>query len=101
MPVKVNALLVDAHLSHNYEIRLRWISKTQWSGAVKVDGQVMCEMNMPAFGPEEVHVWSDNSRVIDRPRRWWEIGPSMDLKFQDGGDKQFHLGNIQIFAEAR
>jgi hypothetical protein len=58
-------------------------------------------MTMPAFGPLEVHVWSDNFHVIDQPRRWWELAPSLDLKFQDGGEKQFLLGMIQISKEAR
>jgi hypothetical protein len=101
IPVKVNALPIDARAWHDYEVRLQWIDQTQWSGVVKVDDQVTCEISMPAFGPVEVHVWSDNSQVINRPRRWWEIAPSMDLKFQDGGDKQFHLKTIQIFTEAR
>jgi hypothetical protein len=101
MPVKVSPLPVDAHAWHDYEIRLRWISQTEWLGTVSVDSTVMCEMTMPAFGPLEVHVWSDNSLVLHKPRHFWEIAPSMDLKFQDGGDKEFSLGYIQIFAEAR
>jgi hypothetical protein len=56
---------------------------------------------MPAFGPVEVHVWSDNFLVTTQPRRWWELAPLMDLKFQDGGEKRFELGSIQIFAEPR
>jgi hypothetical protein len=56
---------------------------------------------MPALGPLEVHVWSDNSLVLHKPRHFWEIASSMDLKFQDGGNKEFSLGYIQIFAEAR
>ena len=101
MPVNVNALPVDVHTWHEYGIRLRWISKTEWEGSVHVDGVPTCEMSMPAFGPVEVHVWSDNSLVLHRPRRWWEIASSMDMKFQDGGDKQFQMGNIQISAETR
>ena len=30
-----------------------------------------------------------------------EIAPAMDLNFQDGGDKEFSLGFIQVFAESR
>ena len=101
MPVKVDPLYVDAHTLHEYEIRLRWMSKTEWLGIVKVDNAVMCEMPMPSFGPVEIHVWSDNFHVPNTPRRWWEIAPAMDLKFLDGGDKQFHLETIQIFEEAR
>jgi len=101
MPVKVDPLYVDARTLHEYEIRLRWMSKTEWLGIVKVDNAVMCEMPMPSFGPVEIHVWSDNFHVPNTPRRWWEIAPAMDLKFLDGGDKQFHLETIQIFEEAR
>ncbi len=54
---------------------------------------------MPPFGPVEVHVWSDNALALHRPRRWWEIGPTLSLKYQDGGDKQFHVGMIQIFED--
>jgi hypothetical protein len=56
---------------------------------------------VPALGPVEVHIWSDNSLVEYRPQRWWEIAPSMDLKMQDGGEKQFHLGMIRLFEEDR
>lgn len=101
IPAQVKPLQVDSRSLHNYEIRLRWISRTEWLGSLKVDGATQCEIRMPPFGPVEVHVWSDNIRVLYWPRRWWEIGPSMDLKFQDGGEKQFSLGMIQIFEETR
>ncbi len=101
LPVKVNALPVDTQAVHQYEIRLRWVSNTQWLGLVSVDGAAQCEIPMPAFGPVEVHVWSDNALVLSTPQRWWELAPSMDLKFQNGGDKEFSLGFIQVFAESR
>jgi hypothetical protein len=101
MPVEVQPLDVDASTLHNYEIRLRWISQTEWLGTLKVDGKEQGQIRMPAFGPVEVHVWSDNALVIHRPRRWWEIAPSMDLRFQNGGEKQFYLGTIRIFEETR
>jgi hypothetical protein len=101
LPVKVNALPIDAQSLHQYEIRLRWISKTEWLGQVSVDNVAQCEIPMPAFGPVEVHVWSDNALVLSTPQRWWEIAPSMDLKFQNSGDKEFSLGTIQVFAESR
>jgi hypothetical protein len=101
VPVKVNALPVDAQSLHQYEIRLRWVNNTQWLGVVRVDGVAQCEIPMPAFGPVEVHVWSDNALVLSTPQRWWEIAPSMDLKFQNGGNKEFSLGFIQVFAESR
>ena len=99
VPVEVQPLQVDPHTWGSYEIRLRWISKTEWLGTVSVDDMVLCQIPMPAFGPLEVHVWSDNFLVTTQPRRWWELAPAMDLYFQDGGEKQFQLGSIQIFEE--
>ena len=101
VPTQVEPLNVDAQALHLYEIRLHWISKTEWLGILKVDDTVVCRIPMPAFGPVEVQVWSDNYLVVDKPRRWWEIAPAMDLKLQDGGYKQFHLEKIQIFEEVR
>jgi len=101
MPVQVVALQVDSHAWHAYELRLRWISKTEWQGIVKVDQVVQCQLSMPAFGPVEVHAWSDNSLAIQKMRRWWEIAPALDLKFEDGGEKRFQLDDIQISAELR
>jgi len=101
IPVTVQPLPLDARRLHTYEIRLRWMSRTEWLGSLAVDGLEQCQIAMPPFGPVEVHVWSDNSLVLTRPRRWWEIGPAMDLKYQNGGDKQFNLGMIQIFEAER
>lgn len=101
VPVQVAPLQADYQAVHAYEIRLQWKTETQWLGTVKVDGNVQCQMQMPAFGPTEVHVWSDNFLLVDTPRRWWEISPVMDVKFQDGGEKQFHLESIQIYEEPR
>jgi hypothetical protein len=101
MPVKVDPLHVDVQTLHDYEIRLQWIDKTKWLGTLMVDNAVACEMTMPSFGSVEIHVWSDNFHVLNTPRRWWEIAPSMDLSFLDGGDKQFHLETIEIFEEPR
>ena len=101
VPARVDPLQVDIHTLHEYEIRLRWVGKTEWLGIVKVDNTTMCEIPMPSFGPVEIHVWSDNFHVLNTPRRWWEIASAMDLKFLDGGDKQFHLETIQVSEEAR
>jgi hypothetical protein len=99
VPVEVQPLQVDPHTWGSYEIRLRWISKTEWLGTVSVDDKELCRIPMPALGMVEVHVWSDNFLVTTQPRRWWEFAPAMDLYFQDGGEKQFQLGSIQIFEE--
>ncbi len=100
-PVQPKPLQVDIQSLNTYEIRLRWVDQTEWLGSVKVDGTVQCQIAMPPFGPVEVHVWSDNALVLSQPRRLWEIAPAMDLKYQNGGDKQFSLGMIQIFEEKR
>ena len=101
IPVQVEPLQVDIQALHAYEVRLQWVSQTEWLGIVMVDDEVQCQISMPAFGPVEVHVWSDNALVVHQPRRWWEIAPTMDLKFQNGGEKEFRLGMIQIFEETR
>ena len=100
-PSKVAALGVNPQARHDYEIRLRWVSRTGWLGIVKVDNKVACQMKMPALGPTEIQVWSDNYLIGSTPRRWWELGPTMSIGFQDGGDKQFHLGYIRIFEKIR
>ncbi|MFZ5903202.1 MAG: hypothetical protein ACOYZ8_06605 [Chloroflexota bacterium] len=100
-PVRVQSMNVDARAWREYEIRLRWISPMEWMGIVSVDGIEMCRMSLPAFGAVEVQVWSDNALVTTQPRQWWEIAPALELNYQDGGEKQFDLGFIRIFAEAR
>ena len=101
VPVEVQPLSVDPYTWGSYEIRLQWVSKTEWLVSVSVDNIELCRIPMPAFGPVEVHVWSDNFLVTTGPRRWWELSSAMDLKFQDGGEKRFQLGTIQIFEEMR
>lgn len=100
-PVEVKPLHVDSHTWHNYKIRLRMVDRSKWLGIVHVDGAKLCSISIPPFGPVEVHIWSDNYLVTSTPKRWWEIGPKMDLQIQDGGEKQFHVGKIKIFTETR
>ena len=100
-PVEIKPLQVDSHTWHRYQLRLRWISRSEWLGIIYIDGAKMCSLSMPPFGPTEVHVWSDNYLVTWQPQRWWEIAPAMDLKFQDAGDKQFCVGKIKIYSEVR
>lgn len=100
-PAQVQSLNVDAHTWYEYTIRLQWITQTEWLGTVSVDGEEMCRMSLPAFGPVEVQVWSDNALVTTQPRHWWEIAPTLEMGFQNGGEKQYELGSIQIYAEAR
>jgi hypothetical protein len=101
MPVQVDALQADSSTWHSYELRLQVVSQTEWLGIVKVDDVVQCQISMPPFGPVEVQVWSDNALVTQKPRRWWEIAPAMNLKFENGGEKLFQVDDIQISAEMR
>lgn len=101
VPVQVTPLPVDAKIPHNYEIRLRQVDRKNWLGILKVDDKVQCQMTLPAFGPLEVQVWSDNYLLKHQPRRWWEIASTTGLAFQDGGYKQFHLEHIRIFEKVR
>lgn len=98
-PAQVETMNVDPELWLTYQIRLHWISSTQWLGSMSVDGSEVCRMEMPAFGPLEIQVWSDNYLVSTQPQRWWQIAPVLDLGFQDGGEKEFHLDDIRIFEE--
>ena len=36
-----------------------------------------------------------------RKVNWWEMAPAMELRHQNGGDKEFSLGFIRIAAEKR
>jgi hypothetical protein len=101
VPAQLKPLEVNLQDPHTYEIRLHWINRTEWLGTLSVDERVQCQIEMPPFGPVEIHVWSDNYLLLSQPRRWWEFGPTMDLKFQDGGEKQFNLGDIEIFEVER
>jgi hypothetical protein len=101
VPAEIQPLQVDPYVWNSYEIRLHWVSKTEWLGTVSVDDKELCRIPMPAFGPVEVHVWSDNFLVTTRPRSWWELAPAMKLSFQDGGEKQFQMRSIKIFEEPR
>lgn len=96
---EVKALNVDPQVWHSYQIRLHRISRTEWLGSLSVDGSELCQMRLPAFGPLEVQVWSDNYLVTTSPKQWWQIGSVIDLGFQDGGEKEFYLDNIQIAEE--
>jgi hypothetical protein len=102
LPTSIESMEVDTHAWHKYEICLRWISPAEWVGIVLVDGKQACSgVSMPALGPLEVHIWADNYLPISQPRRWWQIGPSMDLKFQDGGEKQFMVKSLRLSDEPR
>ncbi|GJQ35074.1 MAG: hypothetical protein JETCAE01_10840 [Anaerolineaceae bacterium] len=100
-PAQVEALSVDPELWHTYQIRLHQVSRIEWLGTVSVDGSELCRMMMPAFGPVEIQVWSDNYLVSTQPQRWWQIAPILELGFQDGGNKEFHLDDIRIFEEVK
>ncbi|HAX69172.1 MAG TPA: hypothetical protein PK152_05035 [Anaerolineales bacterium] len=100
-PVQVEAMNVDPEVWHIYQIRLHQVSRIEWMGTVSVDGSELCRMTMPAFGPVEIQVWSDNYLVSTQPQGWWQIASVLELGFQDGGNKEFHLDDIRIFGEVR
>lgn len=100
-PVQVEAMNVDPELWHIYQIRLHQVSRIEWMGTVSVDGSELCRMTMPAFGPVEIQVWSDNYLVSTQPQRWWQIASVLELGFQDGGNKEFHLDDIRIYEEVQ
>lgn len=100
-PVQVKAMNVDPEVWHTYQIRLHQVSRIEWMGTVSVDGSELCRMTMPAFGSVEIQVWSDNYLVSTQPQRWWQIAPVLELGFQDGGNKEFHLDDIRIFEEVQ
>lgn len=101
VPVEVQPIDINPQSMHTYEIRLHWINQAEWMGIITIGEEEHCRISMPAFGPVEVHVWSDNALVTHRPRHWWEIAPPMGLSFQDGGEKQLHLDRIQVFEQKR
>ena len=101
VPVQVEAMNVDPEVWHIYQIRLHQVSRIKWMGTVSVDGSELCRMTMPAFGPVEIQVWSDNYLVSTQPQRWWQIAPILELGFQVGGNKEFHLDDIRIFEEVK
>ena len=101
VPVQVEAMNVDPEVWHTYQIRLHQVSRIKWMGTVSVDESELCRMTMPAFGPLEIQVWSDNYLVSTQPQRWWQIAPVLELGFQDGGNKEFHLDDIRIFEEVQ
>lgn len=100
-PVQVEAMNVDPEVWHTYQIHLHQVSRIKWMGTVSADGSELCRMTMPAFGPMEIQVWSDNYLVSTQPQRWWQIAPVLELGFQDGGIKEFHLDDIRIFEEVQ
>jgi len=101
VPAQVEALNVDPELWHTYQIRLHQVSRIEWNGSVSVDGSELCRMTMPALGPVEIQVWSDNYLVSTQPQRWWQIAAVLELGFQNGGDKEFYLDDIRIFEEVK
>jgi hypothetical protein len=94
---KTRHIELDPELWNTYQIRLRQVNEIEWLGTVSMDGTEMCQMMMPALGPMEIQVWSDNYLVDTQCQRWWQIAPVLELDFQDGENKEFHLDDIRIF----
>jgi hypothetical protein len=96
---QVEALNVDPELWCTYQIRLHQVSRIEWMGTVSVGGSALGRMTMPAFGPVEIQVWSDNDLLSNQLQQWWQITPVLNLDFQDAEKKEFHLDDIRIFEE--
>lgn len=98
-PGPVLPLQIDPSDWHTYELRLHRVNKIKWLGSIAVDGIEMCQIPMPAFGPVEVQVWSDNYLITSTPQQLWEISPALYVDFQDGGEKEVELKMIRIHTE--
>lgn len=93
-PVQVQGLAdVDIHKMHTYTLRLHWVDETTWVGIASVDGRVLSMMEMPPFGPLELHIWSDNYRFATA----WTGVPS--VSFQGGPEKWIRFGAISAWTE--
>lgn len=99
--MQVNEIEADVSMWHEYGIRLRWINRTTWYGIVSVDGNEVCDMPLPAFGPVEVNVWMENASAMTRLRRWWEIAPFTNGEPQSNRASRFEMQSIKLYAEAR
>jgi len=59
-PETVQALDINMHELHTYQLRLHWVDERTWLGTTLVDGQAHSAITLPPLGPVEVHLWSDN-----------------------------------------
>jgi hypothetical protein len=92
-PEKVEALPVDMHQLHTYELRLNWVDEKTWQGITSVDGQVVSTMELPPLGPLELHVWSDNYLLGTS----WNGTPQ--ISFQNGEAKWIRFQGLRVLVE--
>ena len=94
-PVEVQGLgKVDMHELHTYTLRLHWVDEKAWLGTTSVDGQVLSTMELPPFGPLELHVWGDNYKLATS----WNGTP--DITFQNGEQKWVRFEDVSAWTEA-
>lgn len=94
-PVEVQGLEgVDMHEPHLYTLRLHWVDEKTWLGTTSVDGQVLSTMELPPFGPLELHVWGDNYKLATS----WNGIP--DIAFQNGEEKWVRFEDVSAWTEA-
>ncbi len=94
-PVEVQGLgKVDMHELHTYTLRLHWVDEKAWLGTTSVDGQVLSTMELPPFGPLELHVWGDNYKLATS----WNGTP--DIAFQNGEQKWVRFEDVSAWTEA-
>ena len=86
---------VNIYEPHDYEVRIRWVSKEKWIGIVSVDGEKKCQMEIPPFGPLEVQIWSDGYLLRTSP--WWKLG-ILQMGFQTG-NKWFAFDYVDVVSE--
>ena len=92
-PEIVQALPVNMYEVHTYQLRLHWVDRQSWQGAVSVDGQVVSNMSLPALGPLEVHIWGDNYLFGTT----FSGTPQVDL--QNGNSKWIRFESVSAWTE--
>ncbi len=91
----------DMFRAAQYELRIRRVDARAWRVSVAVDGQAAGALDMPPFGPFEIQVWSDNYRLEYARPTWLHLAPLQSVSYQDGGEKTFIIGALQVGEAAR
>jgi hypothetical protein len=93
-PEEVQGLEVDMHEPHTYLLRLHWIDAQSWQGITSIDGKVVSRLDLPPFGPVEVHIWGDNYRLGTSLTGTPQVG------FQNGQTKWIRFDEVSAWTEA-
>ncbi len=92
-PEEVKSLPIDPYQPHTYQLRLHWVDERNWLGVVSVDGQDLAFMDLPPFGPLEVHIWGDNYLLGSS----WKGVP--EISFQNGEEKWIRFEQVSAWTE--